>query len=242
MHRFYIDSVEQNSKKAFISADEAKHAHKVLRLKKADQVIAFDGKGNQYKGVLESINSQTAIIEIQESEHVEKQEPKIILAAAMPKQSKFDDIVDKATQLGVDLLIPLITQRTIVKIDLLKQKDKIARWQRIAVEAAKQCGCLYVPQVAPIHTFEQIANNTDKYELTIIAALDDNVVLIRDVLKKHKPKDILVFIGPEGDFTKREIGFARKLGAIAVSLGKNVLRCETASTMVLSILNYEWKT
>jgi len=242
MHRFYIDSVEQNARKVCISADEAKHAHKVLRLKKADQVMAFDGKGNQYKGVLESINSQSAIIEIQESEHVEPLMPKIVLAAAIPKQSKFDAIVDKATQLGVDMLIPLMTERTIVKIDLLKQKDKIARWQKIAVEAAKQCGCLYVPRIAPIHTFDQIANNSDKYELAIIAALDDNVVSIKDILKKQKPKSIIVFIGPEGDFTKQEIAFARNSKAIVVSLGKNVLRCETASTMVLSLLNYEWKT
>ncbi|MBU1087420.1 MAG: 16S rRNA (uracil(1498)-N(3))-methyltransferase [Candidatus Omnitrophica bacterium] len=242
MHCFYIDKVDLKAHKVFISAEQAKHAHKVLRLKIGDQVTAFDGKGNQYRGALETINSNSAVIAIEKLSHFEPPLPKITLAAAIPKQSKFDAIVDKATQLGVDMLIPLISERTIVKPDLLKQNDKIIRWQKIAIEAAKQCGCLYVPRIAPIHSFNQIAKNAVKFDLAIIAALSAQVVFIKDVFKKEKPESVLVLIGPEGDFTQQEVKFACDSGAIAVSLGKNVLRCETASTMVLSILNYEWKT
>ncbi|MFH1061319.1 MAG: RsmE family RNA methyltransferase [Candidatus Omnitrophota bacterium] len=242
MHRFYLDSVDLKTKKAFILADEAKHAYKVLRLKKNDQVIAFDGKGNQYTGILESINPREAVIEIQNIVHLEPRLPKITLAAAIPKQSKFDAIVDKSTQLGVDIIIPLLTERTIVKPGLLNQEDKIKRWQKIAIEAAKQCGRVYVPQIAPLHKFARIAENADKFDLCLIAALDQNTVVLKDVLKNRKPKNVLVLIGPEGDFTSEEVESARNFSAIAVSLGPNVLRCETAVTMLLSVLNYEWKT
>jgi len=242
MHRFYVDTVDLKANKVLISATEAKHAYKVLRLKPNDLVIALDGKGNQYNGILESINSDQAVILIQKSVHLEPQLPKITLAAAIPKQSKFEAIVDKATQLGVDRVIPLISERTIVKPELFKQNDKIIRWQKIAIEAAKQCGCLYVPQIAPIHKFKQIAKNANKFDLCLIAAIHDDVVFIKDVLKKERADSVLVLIGPEGDFTEQEVALARDYGAICVSLGKNILRCETASTMVLSVLNYEWKT
>lgn len=242
MHRFFLDRVDVKINKAFISADQAKHAHKVLRLKKNDPVVAFDGKGNQYSGILESINSSEAVIEIQNAMHTEPQMPKITLAAAIPKQSKFDAIVDKSTQLGVDMVIPLLSERTIVKAGLSNQEDKTKRWQKIAVEAAKQCGCLYVPRIAPVHKFTQIVSNVDKFDLCLIAALDKDVVSIKEVLKNIRPKNVLVLIGPEGDFTAEEVIIARNHRAVVVSLGINVLRCETAVTMVLSVLNYEWKT
>jgi 16S rRNA (uracil1498-N3)-methyltransferase len=241
MHRFFLDRIDLKINKAFISADQAKHAYKVLRLKKNDLVIAFDGKGNQYSGFLESIDSSEAVIAIQNSTHFEPQIPKITLAAAIPKQSKFDAIVDKATQLGVEMVIPLLSERTIVKTGFSKQEDKIKRWQKIAIEAAKQSGCLYVPQIAPLHKFTQIVSKADKFDLCLIAALDKDVVSIKDVLKNRRPNSILVLIGPEGDFTAQEVAVARDNRAFAVSLGINVLRCETAVTMLLSVLNYEWK-
>jgi 16S rRNA (uracil1498-N3)-methyltransferase len=242
MYRFYLDSIDLKTKKAFISADEAKHAYKVLRLKKNDQVTGFDGKGNQYDAVLESINSQKAVLAIQTFFHVKPQLPKITLAAAIPKQAKFEAIIDKATQLGVDMVIPMISERTIVKPGLLKQDDKIKRWQKIAIEAAKQCGCLYVPLIAPLHKFNQVAKNADKFDLCLIAALDKNTLGLKQVLKNKPAENVLILIGPEGDFTAAEVEFARNCQAIAVSLGTNILRCETAAAMLVAVLNYEWKT
>jgi 16S rRNA (uracil1498-N3)-methyltransferase len=237
MHRFFINPIDPKHDHALLSVDQAKHAYKVLRLKNNDPVVLLDGQGNKYNGYLEHIDKKTGIVKVKNHLHEKKQKPAVTLAAAIPKQSKFEAIVDKATQLGVDTIIPVITERTVVKT----YKDKTERWQKVAVEACKQCGCSYLPKVGPIHDFEQIAKNASKFDLAVIAALDVKTVPLKKVLSGKKPGDCLVMIGPEGDFTEQEVNLAKLNKTAVVSLGKNVLRCETAVTMILSVINYEWK-
>ncbi len=242
MHRFYIYPEDVNGKEINIGHDEARHAYSVLRLRKEASVAAFDGRGKEYLGTLLSLSSKKGIMRIRESRLALKDNADITLAAAIPKLSKFDSIVDKATQLGVNTLVPLLSERTIVRIPQDKAADKRLRWQKIAVEAAKQCGCSFVPQIALVTDFSSLIMRISGYSLALIPSLHEGTVSLKKFAKANNPQSTIIFIGPEGDFTEEEVRNAKKHGAIGITLGKNVLRCETAVTMVLSVLNYEWKS
>lgn len=240
MQRFYVYPEDVKEKFLILNAVEAKHAFSVLRLKKNEKILVFDGKGKEYIGIIKSLAKKQGEIRIEKVIQHKPQKVKVTLAAAIPKQSKFEAIVDKATQLGVSRIIPLVTNRTIVKITNDKAEEKVKRWREIAVQTAKQCGCVFLPEITEIVNFETVLANTAGYNFKIIPCLSKNTISIKDLLEKQNAKDTVVFIGPEGDFDSREIALAEKAGAIAVSLGKNVLRCETAAVNVLSILNYIW--
>ncbi|MCP4649411.1 MAG: 16S rRNA (uracil(1498)-N(3))-methyltransferase [PVC group bacterium] len=241
MHRFYV-SVE-NIKDDIIRliGSEAKHAFLVLRLKKGDEVVVFDGQGRQYWGTVSSCNKQEGIVKITKVVSLDQNEIRVVLAQAIPKKAKFDDIVDKATQLGVACVIPLLTENTVVKVALEKRQAKQERWQKIALEAAKQCGRGYVPEISPVTDLKIFLTRISEYNLILIGSLESNTIPIKEILSKQKPQDVLIFVGPEGDFSKSEIQAVEKLGGINVSLGQRVLRCDTAANTFLSVINYEWQ-
>jgi len=241
MHRFYIHPEDVTGKEIHICSDEARHAYSVLRLRKNASVAAFDGQGKEYLGKLTSLSSKQGIIMISDIKSVLSAGVAITLAAAIPKLSKFDSIVDKATQLGVNSIIPVLSERTIVKIDQNKAVEKRLRWTKIAVEAAKQCGCDYVPKIYPISDFSSLMGRIHGYELALIPCLQEETASLKKIAKAGKPANAIIFIGPEGDFTQKEVSCAKANGAISINLGKNILRCETAATMMLSVLNYEWE-
>ena len=242
MHRFYIHPEDVTGKEINIGLDEAKHAYSVLRLRKEAGVAAFDGEGKEYLGTLISLSAKKGIMQISEMRSVLKDNIQITLVAALPRLSKFDSIVDKATQLGVSKIIPMQSERTIVQIASNKMEDKRLRWQKIATEAAKQCGCAYIPEIKPVTDFSALAKGISKYSLALIPSLHKGTVSLKKVARAGKPQSTIIFIGPEGDFTEKEVSNAKANGAISITLGKNILRCETAVTMVLSVLNYEWKS
>lgn len=241
MHRFYIYPEDVTGTEINIRADEAKHAYSVLRLREKAIVGAFDGKGKEYLGKIKSLSPKKGIIQISEMRSVLKDNIQITLAAALPRLSKFDSIVDKATQLGVSSIIPMQSERTIVQISSDKIEDKRHRWQKIAVEAAKQCGCAYIPEVEPVIDLSALIKRISEYELALIPCLHEGRLSLKKAAQDRRPANVLILIGPEGDFTQEEVSYAKAEGAISVTLGKNVLRCETAVTMMLAVLNYEWK-
>lgn len=218
---------------------EAKHAYSVLRIRKDQEIIVFDGKGNEYVARVKSLSATQGRAEIINTAYHEPEKMKITLAASIPKKSKFEHIVDKATQLGVQKIVPLLTKRTIFKATPEKAKKKMVRWQCIAQETAKQCESSYLPEISEITTFDDAVKTIPSFDLAIIASLDKDSLSIKGALKRKKPDNMIVFIGPEGDFSPDEISTAKENGALNVTLGRNVLRCETAVTAVLSILNYE---
>ena len=242
MHRFYIHPEDVTGKKINIGPDQARHAYSVLRLRKEASVAAFDGEGNEYLGILMSLSAKKGTMYIREIRSAEADNIQITLAAALPRFSKFESIVDKATQLGVGTIIPIVTERTVVKLGKEKSYKKVERWQKIAVEAAKQCGCAFVPKVEQVIDFAKLIKKVSAHDLILIPSLQKGTVSLKKAAKGRKPKRPIIFIGPEGDFTQEEVSYVNKHGAIGITLGENVLRCETAVTMVLSVLNYEWKT
>lgn len=241
MYRFFTSPKDVSGNKIYINREQARHAFSVLRLRPKDRVCIFDGTGKQYFGTIKSLSARRGIISINRTEFTKENKIKITLAAAIPKHFKFDSIVDKATQLGAFKIVPLITERTIVRLSAIKMDAKISRWKKIAIEAAKQSNRIYVPEISSIYNFADFVEQIPDFGFAIIAHLGKDALSLKRVLGGKTPKDVLVFVGPEGDFTEQEVKTAESNGAICVSLGENVLRCDTAVNMILSILNYEWE-
>ncbi|RKY35380.1 MAG: hypothetical protein DRP78_05545 [Candidatus Omnitrophota bacterium] len=241
MHTFYVFPENVSEGYFLIDKQQARHAYLVLRLVVGDEVLAVDGRGMRYLGVIESITSNSAKIKIKQKIFIQPESLEFVLAQAIPKKSKFDSIVDNVTQIGVKTIIPLLTQRTIVKIQDAKKQEKIVRWQKIALETIKQCGSAYVPEIRPITKFMDLVQTINQYDRAFLCACAKDAVSLKTIIKAHKLEGkILVLIGPEGDFSEQEIAQAKLKGAFVVSLGKNVLRSENAAGVILSILHYEW--
>ena len=239
MHRFYCP--KENIYKNQIIVDDKKEAHHILnvmRLGLNDRLAIFDGEGNEFTGSIEKIEKDRLSVKIDKSKKAISKKVQVTLACAMPKQERFDYIIEKTTELGIAKIIPLKTERTIVNFDKKRLESKIEHWRNIAIAAAKQCGNNYLPQIEKIKTFSEVLSDIGDYDLMIIPCLIGKRKSLKQLLTNLKPKRILVLIGPEGDFTDDEIRLAIKKGCKPVSLGENVLRVDTAAIFVSSILNY----
>ena len=240
MSRFFVKPEQVSSDKIRISEAEAHHIKDVMRLGVGDEVLAFDGTGKEYTGLIEKISSKEVIVKIKSAiEAKKKKRFEITLVQAIPRLEKMDFIIQKATELGVDKIMPVITKRTIVVLEGERAKQRLSRWERIATEAAKQCGRVVVPKIEPITDFRSALEQTKKSSLRLLAALVKEQVKLKQALKDFQEGNISVFIGPEGDFTEEEVNSAREQGVVIVSLGELVLRAETASLYMLSSINYE---
>lgn len=243
MSRFYVPKENVGKRSINIEGDEAHHILDVMRLCDGDKVVVFDGTGNEYSGFLKQadLKKKKVVVEIVRTERpaLEKM-PEIVLAQSIPKKSKMDAIVEKATELGVSRVIPLLTDRTIVRPDAAGSLKKTERWRRISREAAKQCGRTDVPKVDKITRYADMISVLDDYDLVLMACLVDDTVSIKDAVSGIKSGNILVLIGPEGDFTPEEIEMGRKGNCRFVTLGKRILKSDTAGLFMLSVLNYEF--
>lgn len=218
---------------------EIHHIRDVMRLDKGLEVVVFDGRGKEYLGSIKNISRTSVVIKIIRQMETKKDVPcNIALYQALPKKGKLDFIIEKAVELGVSRIIPMVTERT---IPVLKIKNtKIDRWERIAIAAAKQCGRTALPALKGPMGFEECLNDSKKSDLVIFAALDKDAEPLKEILSSARPEKISVFVGPEGDFTRRETAMAREQGYLVCSLGSLVLRVETAAIYILSCLNYEY--
>lgn len=244
MSRFYAPPESVFGEKIILRGREAHHAKDVMRLKAGDGITVFDGTGKEYSGVIDKVLKEEIIIKISKTSEGKPDDRRLALVQAIPKLNKMDAIVEKATELGVERIMPVITARTIVQADKSKAGLKAARWRKIAVTASKQCGRMTVPEIDDIMRFEDCLPFITGYEIAVIPCLCEGTESIRTVLKGSGAKSAVAFIGPEGDFTEAEVKSARANGVIPVSLGREVLRSDTAAVAVLSVLNYElrWRT
>lgn len=217
-----------------ITGQDARYLKTVLRLLPGDQLELLDGSGNIHQAKIKSISNQKVICQILSSAKSEAELPiKITLAQAVPKGQKMDFVVEKATELGVYQILPLITARTI------KQAGKSDRWQKLAKEAAEQCGRGIVPQVSPPLSFPELLKQSDQYALRLIADEAEKSVSLKDLIRVDQPENLLILVGPEGGWTPTETAAAKEHGFQPISLGKRILRSETAPLFILSALSYE---
>jgi 16S rRNA (uracil1498-N3)-methyltransferase len=203
-------------------------------MKIGDPLELLDGKGAVYLAEIEKIEKMKIACRILESrKSIVESRIKITLAQTLPKARKMDFIIEKCTELGVNKIIPMLTERTIVK------SAKIDRWRKIAKEAAEQSGRADIPEIASLIPFEEILKMKSQFDLAIIPWELEKEISLKNILTTHGPNNLLVLIGPEGGFSQKEIDLARKAGFISISLGKRILRTETAGMAVLSMLMYE---
>ena len=197
--RFYVSPEFIFPEKKIIELRDRKEIHHirdVMRLKKGANVIVFDGKGKEYLGDIKDINRNYAIMNITEIIDHRKNTPlNITLYQAIPKKGKMDFIVEKASGLGVDRIVQLITERGIVKF-ANRDIKKIERWERIANAASKQCGRVDLPTVSIPADFKNALAESKKSDLVLFAALDKDVRPLKTILREAKPNSVSVFIGP----------------------------------------------
>lgn len=241
--RFYVSPGSISQSKNIIEIKdktEIHHIRDVMRLKKGDSVDIFDGQGMEFSCSIEEVTREAVIIKIEEkltSKH--DMSFNITLYQAIPKKTKMDFIVEKTVELGVNRIVPIITERTVPEI-----KDftgKIERWKRIGMASSKQCGRTILPAISDVMYFDSALIESKQEDLAIFASINKESKLLKNILKGSAQKNIAVFIGPEGDFSPKEVSMAKDIGCSMCSLGSLVLKSETAAIYVLSCLSYEFQ-
>jgi len=238
MRRFFIDDITGDSREVLIRGPEFVHLKKVLRLGEGARVSVFNGRGLELKGKVIEVGSAEARVEIEGRVESGSESPlKIVLFQGFLKGDRPEFIVQKATELGVREVVFYTTGRTVPDISGDRVKRRLARWSRIAVEAAKQCGRAWVPDIA----FGDFPGVLALYPgATRIALYEgEGTQGLKEALKDKRGKDVAVLIGPEGGFSVEELSEAVSAGFIPVGLGPRILRSETATLAVLSIIQYE---
>ena len=243
-HRFYIEPTMnlQTGARIQLTGPEAEHLIRSLRKRSGDQVILFNGEGGEYTGRIDNVSPGKVTIVI-ESVVIRSPRPgfRVSIAQAIPKGNKMDKIVREATELGVDRILPFTSERTVPRIRCNQSKEKIGRWQRIALAAAKQSGAAYVPEVRELTTFAEIITQPE-FDIRLMLVEPPAKTPLHSFLRE-KPlapqHSIFVLIGPEGGFSPGEINLANERGFTAVTLGTRNLRTETVAPVILGILQYE---
>lgn len=237
MANFYIEKSAITQNVAIISGEEAQHISRVLRMKKGDSVTLCDGEGMFYEAVLEGFDEKTVTAQILSS-RIAETEPtvKITIFQGVPKNPKLETIVQKATEIGVVRIVPVDTVRCVAKLDKMNKVDRLGK---IAKEAAKQSKRGIVPEVSAPMSFKEAVKEAAKADLAIIPYEEEREISLKKALTGKNPKTVSVMIGPEGGFEKDEITLALENGITSVTLGKRILRTETAPLVVASAVLYE---
>lgn len=242
MHRFFIKLENIYKGGITIEGDDVQHISRVLRLKEGDKIVLCDQMGTDYEASIENISKhsiRTVIINKEPS----KGEPSIevVLYQGVPKSTKMDLIIQKCTEMGISRIVPLITSRTVVKLESEKDEaKKVARWTKIAEEAAKQSARGIVPKIDMPMSLEQAVNDSRQLDLVLMPyELEENIT-VKSVLQGKAPKSIGFFIGPEGGFDAFEVEKAKQNNVLSVTLGNRIMRTETAGFAMLTCIMYEY--
>jgi 16S rRNA (uracil1498-N3)-methyltransferase len=263
MHRFYVAPENWTPDSPVLSEAEAHHARDVLRMKPGDKAVLFNGRGRELTAeAVDIARQQIRFRKLHETESPPLR-CRITLGQAIPKGKNMDLIVQKAVELGAAGIAPLISERTIVDLDPKEAAQKQTKWQQVAIEAAKQCGQNWLPSVDPPRKLKDFFSSTssvaavydrrsatESRALRLIASLKSDAQPLKKILTDYvadrtsgpndrRPTDVLMLIGPEGDFTPAELALAKTHGCQPITLGPIILRVETAAIYCLSILSYE---
>lgn len=244
MARFFTDGINPDLNSVKIYGDDYKHIKDVLRLKAGNSIVLCDGKKNDYDAVIESLGDGCITVSVVGQRSNGSEPPvEITLFQGIAKGEKMNLIVQKCVELGVFEIVPMVTLRTIVGIKGEREREiKRTRWQRIALEAAKQAGRGVIPKVREIIKLNEV--NLESFNLILLPFEKEGIVSLKDVLstvpRDGEIKKIGVFIGPEGGFDEKEVDFIKSHGGRSVTLGPRILRTETAGLAIISVLMYEF--
>jgi 16S rRNA (uracil1498-N3)-methyltransferase len=242
MYRFFVTPEQTGGESIFITGSDVNHIKNVLRMKKGEHILISDGNDREYECEIISLESEAIEAKILDVFGSAAELPtKITLFQGLPKSDKMELIVQKAVELGVYEVVPVVTKRAVVKLDAKKANKKVERWNTIALSAAKQAKRGRIPEVKPVMTLKEAFSYCQEFDSSIIPYEDaKGIGHSRQVVKNLKGKGhIGIFIGPEGGFEEAEIEAAMEQGILPITLGKRILRTETAGMAVLSILMFE---
>ena len=241
MQHFFVTPAQVKGEYIYIEGSDVNHIKNVLRMKIGEEVQISDGNNQKYLCAIESMSAEEVCLIIKENMIADNELPsKIYLFQGLPKSDKMELIVQKAVELGAYEIIPVATKRAVVKLDEKKASKKVERWNSIAESGAKQSGRNRIPAVKSVLTFKEAIRYAKELDVVLIPyELAEGMQETKNIISDVQPgQSIGVFIGPEGGFETEEVEFAMEQGAKPITLGKRILRTETAGLTTLSILMY----
>ncbi|MFQ6809345.1 MAG: 16S rRNA (uracil(1498)-N(3))-methyltransferase [Blautia sp.] len=242
MYRFFVEPSQVGEKEIIITGSDVNHIKNVLRMKPEETILISSGENREYTCYIQELGEEEIIAHIMYVQESGYELPsKIYLFQGLPKSDKMELIIQKAVELGVHEIIPVASKRAVVKLDEKKGEKKRARWQAISESAAKQSKRMYVPEVKKVMNFSQAVKYAGKLDVVLIPyELAQGMGKTREIIEKiEKGQSVGIFIGPEGGFEEAEVEMAvEKAKAKSITLGKRILRTETAGLTVLSILMF----
>ncbi len=243
MHNFFVDESQKQNGRYIITGTDYNHIINVLRMNIGDSfLVSYDGQSDLCE--IECFESETVTALIIEENYQNTELPlNIYLFQGLPKGDKMEFIIQKSVELGVNAIVPTEMSRCVVKLDEKKKKSKVARWQAISESAAKQSKRNYIPKVFDVLSYKQALKMAEELDLLIVPyESEDRMVATKQVLEELKDcKSVGILIGSEGGFDKSEINLAKEMGGKVISLGKRILRTETAAitSVAMCMLNTE---
>lgn len=243
MYQFFVEPSQIQGTRIVITGKDVNHIRNVLRMKKGEEISVSNGvDGKEYRCGIEELSEQEIVCSLRFVKEEGLELPsRVYLFQGLPKADKMELIIQKAVELGVYEIIPMATARAVVKLDEKKAKSKLLRWQGIAEAAAKQSKRGLIPEVKPVMTMKEAVSYSGSSKVRVIPyELAEGMEQTRNIMENLKPgEDIAVFIGPEGGFEEGEIALAVEAGIVPITLGKRILRTETAGMTVLSWVMYQ---
>ena len=240
MHRFFAEPGQIGEKEIVITGADVNHIRNVLRMRADEEVLIADGQGAEYRCKLTELGENEVRAQILwKLDGNAELASAITLFQGLPKSDKMDLIVQKCVELGVDRIVPVSTKRTVVKLDAKKEAAKLKRWSAISESAAKQSKRRIIPQVHSVMAFrEAVDYAASRYDICLIPyELADGMEQTRRILNGVQPgQSVAILIGPEGGFEENEIQYAKEKGVLPITLGRRILRTETAGMTVLAVL------
>jgi len=242
MPRYFADSSQIGERQIALTGADVNHIKNVLRMSPGDDITVSNGQGTDYFCHIAELGRNQVLLDIVDSWDSFVELPcKIWLFQGLPKADKMDQIIQKTVELGVYRIVPVVTRRTVVKLDEKKEAKRLERWQGISRSAAMQAGRGIIPEVSSLMTFRQALEVCRQLDAVVIpyekaAGMEEARKLVRSL---DGVRSAGIFIGPEGGFDREEVEAAADAGASVMSLGHRILRTETAGMALMSILMFE---
>lgn len=241
MHHFFVSENNISDELIRITGDDVNHIKNVLRMKIGEGVLISDGIGGEYTCSIQEITEEEIVARIEDYQAEGRELPvDIYLFQGLPKSDKMELIIQKAVELGVKAVVPVDTKRAVVKLDKKKEESKIKRWQAISESAAKQSKRGIIPEVLNVMTFKEAINFVSDFETKVIPYENcKDMGTAKEMISGIKENTkVAIFIGPEGGFCETEIEYALEKNVTPISLGKRILRTETAGLAILSVIMF----
>jgi 16S rRNA (uracil1498-N3)-methyltransferase len=249
MHRFFLPPSECQAGPLMLSGREAHHALHVLRIRRGERVTVLDGAGGELICDVEDFDRDKIQLCVAEKKLVPPLPCQITLLQAVPKGKIIESIIQKAVELSVARIVPILSERVVTQLDAKDAENKREKWQQVAVEAIKQCGATWLPKIETPQMIKEFLKHLPKniapFDLSLVGSLQQERRHPKEIFREFEkqngrlPKSAAVWIGPEGDFTRDELQTIQNSGAVPITLGNLTLRVETAAIYCLSVLNYE---